>query len=44
MALPIMKFQVQGFKTSKLEIFLHKDQQIQRKLLNFENWTNGEPQ
>ena len=29
---------------TKLERFLHKNQQTQRKLLNFENWTNGEPQ
>ena len=30
-----------GYK--KLETFLHKNQHTQRKLLNFENWTNGEP-
>ena len=29
---------------AKLERFLHKNQHTQRKLLNFENWTNGEPQ
>ena len=29
---------------TKLEIFLHKNQHTQRKLLNFENWTNGELQ
>ena len=29
---------------TKLERFLHKNQHTQRKLLNFENWTNGEPQ
>ena len=36
----------QRFKTrdTKLERFLHKNQHTQRKLLNFENWTNGEPQ
>ena len=28
----------------ELEIFLPKNQPTQRKLLNFENWTNGEPQ
>ena len=28
----------------KLERFLHKNQHTQRKLLNFENWSNGEPQ
>ena len=26
----------------KMEIFLPKNQQTQRKLLNFENWCNGE--
>ena len=29
---------------TKLERFLHKNQHTQRKLLNFENCTNGEPQ
>ena len=29
---------------TKLERFLHKNQHTQRKLLNSENWTNGEPQ
>ena len=29
---------------TKLERFLHKNQHTQRKLLNFQNWTNGEPQ
>ena len=29
---------------TKLERFLHKNQHTQGKLLNFENWTNGEPQ
>ena len=28
---------------TKLEIFLSKNQRTQRKLLNFANWTNGEP-
>ena len=27
---------------TKLEIFLPKNQHIQRKLLNFENWCSGE--
>ena len=27
---------------TKLERFLHKNQHTQRKLLNFENWVNGE--
>ena len=29
-------------KDTKLERFLHKNQHTQRKLLNFENWVNGE--
>ena len=35
-----------GFQTgyTKLETVLHKNQHTQRKLLNFENWTNWEPQ
>ena len=37
----VVKFQAGG---TKLERFLPKTQHIQRKLLNFENWTNGEPQ
>ena len=28
---------------TKLQRFLHKNQHTQRKLLNFEHWTNGEP-
>ena len=28
----------------KLERFLPKNQRTQRKFLNFDNWTNGEPQ
>ena len=32
-------FQMGG---TKLEIFLSKNQQSQRKLLNFENWSSGE--
>ena len=28
----------------KLERFLPKNQHTERKFLNFENWTNGEPQ
>ena len=31
-------------RDTKLERFLHKNQHTQRKLLNFENWTNGAPQ
>ena len=39
-------YRLWSFKTKdiKLERFLHKNQHIQRKLLNFENWTNGKPQ
>ena len=40
MTLPVMEFQDQG---TKLERFLPKNQHTQRKLLNFENWTNGKP-
>ena len=36
---------LQGLRRgTKLERFLHKNQHAQRKLLNFENWTSGEPQ
>ena len=38
--LRIMAIRVAEF--SKLEIFLSKNQHTQRKLLNFENWVNGE--
>ena len=31
-----------GYK--KIEIFFPKNQHTQTKFLNFENWTNGEPQ
>ena len=31
-------------RDTKLERFLHKNQHAERKLLNFENWTNEEPQ
>ena len=41
MALPVMDFKT---RDTKLERFLHKNQHTQRKLLNFENWTNGVPQ
>ena len=37
----LWSFQTRG---TKLERFLPKNQHTQRKLLNFENWTNGEPQ
>ena len=35
----LWNFQAGG---TKLEIFLPKNQHTQRKLLNFENWVNGE--
>ena len=35
----LWSFQTGG---TKLEIFLPKNQHTQRKLLNFENWVNGE--
>ena len=35
----LWSFQIGG---TKLERFLHKNQYTQRKLLNFENWVNGE--
>jgi hypothetical protein len=43
--LAIWHYWLWSFKTrdTKLERFLHKNQHTQRKLLNFENWTNGEP-
>ena len=31
-------------RDTKLERSLHKNPHTQRKLLNFENWTNGESQ
>ena len=37
MALRVIEFQVQGYK---IRIFLPKNQQTQRKLLNFENFEN----
>ena len=39
MAIPVVEFSNQG---TKLERFLPKNQHTQRKLLNFENWVNGE--
>ena len=38
MAIRVVEFLSRG---TKLERFLPKNQHIQRKLLNFENWTNG---
>ena len=42
----VWHYRLWSFKTrdTKLERFLPKSQHTQRKLLNFENWTNGEPQ
>ena len=39
-------YRLWSFKSrdTKLERFLQKNQHTQRKLWNFENWTNGEPQ
>ena len=39
-------YRLWSFKTrdTKLERFLHRNQLTQRNLLNFEIWTNGEPQ
>ena len=43
---PLWHYRLWSFKSrdTKLKIFLHKNQHTQRKLLNFANWTNGEPQ
>ena len=43
-ATPIMAIRVVEFSSggTNLEIFLHKNQHTQRKLLNFEFWFNGE--
>ena len=40
MALRVMDFSCEGYKL--LERFLPKNQHTQRKLLNFENWVNGD--
>ena len=42
----VWQYRLWSFQTgyTKLERFLHKNQHNQRKLLNFENWTNGGPQ
>ena len=40
MAIPVVEFSNWG--GTKLERFLPKNQYTQRKLLNFENWINGE--
>ena len=41
MALPVMEFQDQGYKIRKT---FANNQRNRKKLLSFENWTNGEPQ
>ena len=45
-SLKVWYYQLWSFKTrdTKLERFLHTNQYTQRKLLNLENWNNGEPQ
>jgi regulator of protease activity HflC (stomatin/prohibitin superfamily) len=42
----VWHYRLWSFNTrdTKLERFLHENQHTQRKLLKFENWTNGEPQ
>jgi hypothetical protein len=40
----ITGYGVSSSRDTKLERFLHKNQHTQRKLLNFENWSNGETQ
>ena len=42
----IQQYGLWSFQTggTKLERFLPKNQHSQRKFLDFENWTNGEPQ
>ena len=44
--LALWHYRLWSFKTrdTKLERLLHKNQHTQRKLLNYVNWTNGEPQ
>ena len=39
METPVMEFQVQGYKLVR---FLTNDQHTQKKILNSENWCNGE--
>ena len=38
----IVRYGSTGFEISKLERCLPKNQHTQRKILNFENWVNGE--
>ena len=42
--LPLWQYGLWSFQAgcTKLERFLPKNQHTQRKLLNFENWVNGE--
>ena len=44
MAIRSIEYWLWSFQTggTKLEIFLPKNLHTQRKLLNFENWVNGE--
>ena len=41
---PLWQYGLWSFQTggTKLERFLTKNQHTQRKLLNFDNWVNGE--
>jgi hypothetical protein len=41
MAIGVVEF---SRRDTRLEMILHKNQHTQRKFLNFENWTSGEPQ
>ena len=43
-SLGLWQYELWGFQAGgiKLERFLPKNQYTQRKLLNFENWVNGE--
>ena len=42
----VWHYRLWSFKSrdAKLERFLHKNQHTHMKLVNFKNWTNGEPQ
>ena len=47
MAIQVVEFQTEFMKLERFlhkNQLLHKNQHTQRKLLNFENWTNLEPQ
>ena len=42
MAIRVVEFSNSQTEGTKLERFLPKNQHTQRKLLNFENWVNGQ--